>query len=91
MIKELKDKIISEILPKYSSFCNNIDLEFGRSHTNSKFIHFKPTLCIKALSGNPEPKEFMDLKCEIYSVIEKHTNKKPILIDEWKLKSKHES
>jgi len=91
MIKEIKEIISMDILPKYSSFCNHIDLEFTNSYTHSKFIHFKPTLCLKSLSDSLCPKEFMNLKYEIYKTIETCSNKKAILVDEWELTSKYEN
>ena len=90
MITKIKEQIVSEVLPKYESFCNNIDLELSNNYSDSKFVHFSPTLCLKVLSATPNPDEFMDLKYDIYQIIEKHTNKKAILANEWKLKSKYE-
>ena len=84
MIRTLNQKICNSLVEKYSFLQ---DIHVSCMDRNTKQIYVEPSL---TLTTTPEPDRLLELKTEVYSLVQEQTKKTPVARTGWHYKSKDE-
>ena len=84
MIRTLNQKICNSLVEKYSFLQ---DIHVSCMDRNTKQIYVEPSL---TLTTTPEPDRLLELKTEVYSLVQEQTKKTPVARTVWHYKSKEE-
>ncbi len=84
MIRTLNQKICNRLVEKYSFLQ---DIHVSCMDRNTKQIYVEPSL---TLTTTPEPDRLLELKTEVYSLVQEQTKKTPVARTGWHYKSKEE-
>jgi|LakMenE18May11ns_1017448.scaffolds.fasta_scaffold9844083_2 hypothetical protein len=84
MIRTLNQKICNRLVEKYS-FLESIHVSCNDRNNNQ--IYVEPSL---TLTTTPEPDRLLELKTEVYSLVQEQTKKTPVARTGWHYKSKEE-
>ncbi len=84
MIRTLNQKICNRLVEKYSFLQ---DIHVSCMDRNTKQIYVEPSL---TRTTTPEPDRLLELKTEVYSLVQEQTKKTPVARTGWHYKSKEE-